>query len=109
MNIQLKLLPHELEQLSKIAQDRRVTITELVHIAIAEWLEQQTKKDSVWGLTGAYHSNKPLIDDIAISEDPDLYLVAEALGERAVGLHAWEIAPKRYIEGPNGKPVRLHN
>ena len=65
--------------------------------------------DSVWVLLGAFHSDKPLIDDIAVSQDPDLYMVAEALSEQAIGLHAWEIAPKRYAEGPNGKPVRLYS
>lgn len=43
MNIQLELLPQELEALSKIAQMRHVTVSELVQTAIADWLEQQTR------------------------------------------------------------------
>jgi hypothetical protein len=62
--------------------------------------------DSLLDLIGAYHSSAPLIDGIPVSEDPDLYLVAEMLGERAAGLHAWEIAPARYVQGQNGQPVR---
>lgn len=62
--------------------------------------------DPVLDLIGAYHSPRPLIDGIPVSEDPDLYLAAEALGERANGLHAWEIAPARYVQGVDGRPAR---
>jgi hypothetical protein len=117
MTIPVELPPQHLKQLRRIAHTRKATITEVAQEALIEWIDQQeqpelppsTDSDSVWGLVGAYESSKPLIDGIAASEDPDLYLVAEALGERAAGLHAWEIAPKRYTEGPNGKPIRLHN
>lgn len=34
------------------------------------------------------------------------YLVAEAMGAQAVGLHAWDIAPARYVRGADGRPVR---
>lgn len=57
------------------------------------------KTDPVLRLMGSYSGQVPLIDDIPISEDPDLYLVAESLGEQANGLHAWEIAPYRYTQG----------
>ena len=63
--------------------------------------------DPVLQLMGTFSSDMPLIDDIPVSEDPDLYLVAEALGERAQGLHAWEIAPQRYRRGENDRPVRI--
>jgi predicted DNA-binding antitoxin AbrB/MazE fold protein len=62
--------------------------------------------DPVFDLIGAYQSERPLIDDIPVSEDPDLYLVVEQLGEQAEGRHAWEIAPARYAQGPDGRPVR---
>jgi len=64
------------------------------------------ERDPVLGLIGAYHSRRPLIDGIPVSQDPDLYLAAEALGERANGMHAWEIAPARYARGEDGHPVR---
>ena len=47
---------------------------------------------------GAYCSEVPLIDNIPVSEDPKLYIAAEALGEQARCMHAWEIAPQRYGE-----------
>jgi hypothetical protein len=62
--------------------------------------------DPLFDLIGAYHSQRPLIDGIPVSEDPDLYLVAAALGERATRMHAWEIAPTRYSQGQDGRPVR---
>jgi hypothetical protein len=63
-------------------------------------------QDPVFELIGAYHSQHPLIDDIPVSEDPDLYLAAEALGDKAWEMHAWDIAPSRYRQGPDGRPVR---
>lgn len=36
--------------------------------------------DPVFDLIGAYRSNRPLIDDIPVSEDPDLYVAAEQFG-----------------------------
>ena len=54
------------------------------------------QEDPVFELIGAYHSEQPLIDDIPVSEDPDLYLTAEAMGGQANEMHAWEIAPTRY-------------
>ncbi|MCS7072716.1 MAG: hypothetical protein NZM00_14520 [Anaerolinea sp.] len=63
-------------------------------------------RDPILELIGAYAHELPLIDDIAPSADPDLYLAAEALGPQAEGMHAWEIAPARYVRGPDGRPVR---
>ena len=65
------------------------------------------ESDPVLELIGVFSSEKPLIDNIPISEDPDLYLVAEAMGTAADGLHAWDIAPTRYRRGDDGQPVRL--
>ena len=66
----------------------------------------EPESDPVLGLIGAYHSRKPLIDGIPVSEDPDLYMVAAAMGDAASALHAWDIAPQRYVRGENGQPVR---
>ncbi len=68
--------------------------------------ETDAGADPVSDLIGAYCSPLPLIDGIPASEDPDLYLVAEMMGERARGLHAWEIAPARYVQGRDGRAVR---
>jgi hypothetical protein len=62
--------------------------------------------DPVLSLIGAYQSNRPLIDNIPVSEDPDLYILVDVLGEQAIGMHAWEIAPQRYRQGVDGEPVR---
>lgn len=63
--------------------------------------------DSVFDLIGAFSSEKPLIDGIPVSQDPELYLVAEAIGAEGLLRHAWEIAPQRYREGKDGQAVRL--
>jgi hypothetical protein len=62
--------------------------------------------DPVLALVGAHRSQRALIDGIPVSEDPDLYWLSAELGERAGGRHAWEIAPHRYRQGPDGRPVR---
>ena len=63
--------------------------------------------DPVLQLIGAYQSERPLIDGIPVSEDPNLYLLAEMMGEEASDLHAWEIAPQRYRRGKDGQPIRI--
>jgi hypothetical protein len=64
-------------------------------------------QDPVFELIGAYRSDQPLIDDIPVSEDPELYVIAAQWGARAAIMHAWELAPKRYRQGPDGRPIRL--
>src|SRR6059058_2938442 len=54
------------------------------------------EQDPVVELIGAYRSDRPLIDDIPVSEDPELYVIAAQWGDRAATMHAWELAPKRY-------------
>lgn len=61
--------------------------------------------DPVLELLGLFNDDKPLIDNIPVSEDPDLYLTAEAMGAQAEGLHAWEIAPSRYERGTDNQPI----
>ena len=68
-------------------------------------LPEQMSQDPIFDLIGAYASSLSLIDDIPVSEDPDLYLVAETLGDQAAGLHAWDIVPARYRQGPDGRPI----
>ena len=65
-----------------------------------------TSEDPVLALAGAYASDQPLVDGIAVSEDPDLYATIAALGNNALKLHAWEIAPARYFRGEDGQAVR---
>lgn len=74
-----------------------------VHVTIEE-----PQPDPFFDLIGAFESEKPLIDGIAVSEDPDLYLVAAQI-EDSESLHAWEIAPARYKQGENGEAVRINS
>jgi predicted DNA-binding antitoxin AbrB/MazE fold protein len=67
--------------------------------------EKTDERGSVFDLIGLFSSDKPLIDGIPVSQDPDLYLLAEALGTRADELHAWEIAPQRYRRGDDGQAI----
>ena len=69
-------------------------------------INQSSEHDPVLELLGLFNDDKPLIDNIPVSEDPDLYLAAEAMGAEAAGLHAWEIAPTRYERGSNNEPIR---
>lgn len=75
---------------------------------LAEALPELDENDPVFDLIGAFQDTVSLIDGIAFSEDPDLYGVADMMGEAAKHLHAWEIAPSRYAQGSDGRPVRLH-
>ena len=70
-------------------------------------IEPSVESDPVLELIGLFNSEKPLIDNIPVSEDPDLYLVAEMMGEEAKNLHAWDIAPTRYRRGKHDQPIRL--
>ncbi len=81
-------------------------ITRLLQLADRNTVESQ-QPDPVFALIGAYRSTQPLIDNIPVSEDPDLYLAQSASGEPVGESHAWEIAPARYKKGPNGLPVRV--
>jgi hypothetical protein len=64
-----------------------------------------TMPDPMFALIGAFTDEQPLIDAIPVSSDPDLYAIAAAMGEEAIGLHAWELAPARYRRGEDGLPV----
>ena len=70
-------------------------------------IERSEEADPVLELMGLFNSEKPLIDNIPVSEDPDLYLAAEAMGAQAQELHAWQIAPARYEQGEDGEPIRF--
>ncbi len=81
-------------------------LTRLLKLAEQE-LSGVDQPDPVFELIGAYRSDQPLVDNIPVSEDPDLYLVWAASGESPVEKHAWEIAPARYTQGLDGRPVRV--
>lgn len=72
-------------------------------------VEPAEEADPVLELIGLFNSEKPLIDNIPVSEDPDLYLAAEAMGEQGQDLHAWEIAPTRYRRGKHNQAIRLED
>ena len=87
------------DKLQKLADEEHTDPVDIIVRLVEEFTPLPPTKqevDSVFELIGAYHSDQPLIDDIPASEDPDLYLAAEAMGERAKEMHAWEVAPSRY-------------
>ena len=102
-------LPSELyADLEALASEDQTDPVEVIAHLLTLAREQYatSENDPIFDLIGAYRSQKPLIDDIPVSEDPDLYLVAEDLGPEAGGKHAWEIAPARYTQGPGGRSMR---
>jgi hypothetical protein len=103
---------HILEQARKLTPQEQLdlisALADLARSALDESAEpgDNMTVDPVFALVGAYASELPLIDNISPSADPDLYLAAEAMGAQANGLHAWEIAPTRYMRGVDGSAVR---
>jgi hypothetical protein len=95
----------DLESLAAKEQSDPVAVLAQL-VAQAREQEDGSWTDPVFDVIGAYHSELPLIDGIPVSEDPDLYLVAEALGDQAVGKHAWELMPMRYMAGQDGRAIR---
>lgn len=108
--ITFELPTHVYADLQQLAQQEDIDIATL----ITQWIMQaktvsrlvSPPTDPVLCLVGAYQSDVPLIDNIPVSEDPDLYVLVETLGKHAIGKHAWEIAPQRYMQGVDGVPVR---
>lgn len=70
-------------------------------------VETSSSTDPALELVGLFNSDKPLINNIGVSEEPDLYLLAENLGDDARSMQAWEIAPQRYRQGKNGEAIRI--
>ncbi len=108
MPIALRLPPHLYEDLQALAVEEQSEPVEVIARLIAQARRERSAlpaQDPVLGLIGVYDSKAPLIDDIPVSEDPDLYVAAAALGA-AAALHAWEIAPARYTRGPDARPVQ---
>lgn len=114
--VTLELPAHLYADLQAMAKLERVDLVELLNRLIQRaGIVKPTKpdaipvseKDPVFALIGAYRSQQPLIDNIAVSEDPDLYLALEASDDHTVGKHAWDIAPARYARGEDGRPIRI--
>ena len=109
MPIALRLPPHLYEDLQALAVEEQSEPVEVIARLIAQARRERSalpEQDPVLGLIGFYDSKAPFIDDIPVSEDPDLYVAAATLGAGAAALHAWEIAPTRYTRGPDARPIR---
>ncbi len=109
MPTSLRLPPHLYEDLQALAVEEQSEPVEVIARLIAQARRERSalpEQDPVLGLIGFYDSKAPFIDDIPVSEDPDLYVAAATLGTGAAALHAWEIAPTRYTRGPDARPIR---
>ena len=106
--ITLELPTNLYTDLQTLATQEHVNLVELlarlIQLARQDVVAPVTP-DPVYELIGAYRSQQPLIDDIPISEDPDLYWALEASNEQAAGKHAWEIAPARYRQRADGVSI----
>jgi hypothetical protein len=102
--VTLELPSNLYTDLKEMATNEQTSITDLLMRLVAESQKPQT--DPVFELIGAYRSTMPLIDNIPVSEDPELYAIAESLGEATHTLHAWEIAPQRYAQGADNQAIR---
>jgi hypothetical protein len=117
---QLMLESAQHDQLQALAEAEDTSVSNLVREAVDLFLRQRTPlpitEDPIWDIVGIGKNGGELIDDIPVSEDPDLYYLADLMKRKRIGPysvqredspHAWEIAPQRYAEGPDGRPVRI--
>ncbi len=96
------------EELQEMAHEEQTDPATVIAnlITMARRQTSPPGQDPVFGLIGAYQSDRRLIDGIPVSEDPELYIIAEESGEIDAERHAWEIAPARYARGKDGRAVR---
>jgi hypothetical protein len=97
--VTLELPVNVYDKLQKLADEEQTDPVDIIVRLVEEFTPLrpvEPEEDPVFELIGAYHSDRPLIDDIPVSEDPDLYLTAELIGERSKKMHSWEVAPARY-------------
>lgn len=103
-------LPTDLyNALTALAQQEKTDPVEVIARLVTQERETHASlstDDPVLALIGAYQSERALIDGIVVSEDPELYVIADALGAQADGKHAWEIAPGRYRRRTDGSAER---
>jgi hypothetical protein len=117
---QLMLEPEQHDQLQALAEVEGTSVSNLVREAINRFLRQRqpmpVTEDPIWEIVGIGEGAQELIDDIPVSEDPELYYLADLMARKEIGpyatlrdgpVHAWEIAPQRYTQGPDGYPVRV--
>jgi predicted DNA-binding protein len=117
---QLMLEPEQHDQLQALAEVEGTSVSNLVREAINRFLRQRqplpVTEDPIWEIVGIGEDEKELIDGIPVSEDPDLYYLADLMARKEIGpyatmrdgpVHAWEIAPQRYTQGPDGSAVRV--
>jgi hypothetical protein len=117
---QLMLEPEQHDQLQALAEVEGTSVSDLVRKAIDRFLRQRqplsVTEDPIWEIIGIGAGEKALIDDVPVSEDPELYYLADLMARKEIGpyatlrdgpVHAWEIAPQRYAQGPDGRSVRV--
>lgn len=110
--VTLELPINVFDKLQKLAAEEQTDPVEIIARLVEDFapsIAPEQEEDTIFELIGAYYSDRPLIDNIPVSEDPDLYLTAEVMGEQAEGMHAWELAPTRYTQGSDGRPLRRNS
>jgi hypothetical protein len=78
--LQISLPRSQVEYLTERARREGISIAELIRRLIHRDSELISKRsvDSVWSIVGISNDAEQLIDDIPVSEDPDLYLAEQA-------------------------------
>ncbi len=114
---QLLVESDQYRDLQAMAEAEGTSVSSLVREAIARLLRERRPasitEDPIWDIVGIA-TCEDLIDGIPVSEDPDLYYLADLMKRKGLGPyavpreeppHAWEIAPHRYVRGDDGQAV----
>ncbi|TET54417.1 MAG: hypothetical protein E3J64_01950 [Anaerolineales bacterium] len=117
---QVMLEEEQVRRLRTVAEAEDKSVSRLVREAVDCLLEGReplpATEDPIWDIVGLGGDRQPLIDGIPVSEDPNLYYLADLMERKGVGPyaeereeppHAWEIAPQRYRRGRGGEPARV--
>jgi hypothetical protein len=116
---QLMIEPDQYRDLQALAKTEGMSVSSLVREAVDLLLRQRrpvlVTQDPIWAIVGLAEG-RDLIDGIPVSEDPDLYYLANLMKRKGVGPYsapreepppAWEIDPRRYACGEDGQAVRI--
>ncbi len=95
--LQISLPEWQVQFLSSRAQRDGISMAEVIRQMIERESGEQGgpgEPDEFWGLVGAFEDHQPLLNGVAVSERPDLYLAAGALSS----LHPEDLEPDQNKE-----------